>query len=96
MRLLTPKNTRGMGGPRVDAVELVAHLVDEAAHCQEGAHVDDLGHDIRQLVLGADEDNLSPAMLDQPMEIVLPKQEVGRLGCGRRTCWRDHRWLRQR
>ena len=85
MRLLTPKNTRGLSEPREDAVELGAHLVDEAACCQEGAHVDDLGDDIRQLVLGADEDDLSPAMLDQPTEIVLPTQEVGRLGCGR--CW---------
>ena len=43
MRLLTPKNTRGVGEPRVDAVVLVAHLVDEAACGQERAHVDDLG-----------------------------------------------------
>ena len=43
MRLLTPKNMRGVGEPRVDAVVLVAHLLDEAPCGQERAHVDDLG-----------------------------------------------------
>ena len=55
-------------------------LETDVARSHEGAEVDHLGHDIGQLLLGRDEHDLSPAVSDEPAQVVLPAQEVRRFG----------------
>ena len=47
-------------------------LEKDVARSHEGAEVDHLGHDIGELLLGRDEHDLSPAMSDEPSQVVLP------------------------
>ena len=51
---------------------LGSNLEEDTARCKERAKIDDLRHDIGELIGGRDEEDLDVAVLDEPSKVVLP------------------------
>ena len=51
---------------------LGSKLEEDTARCKERAKIDDLRHDIGELIGGRDEEDLDVAVLDEPSKVVLP------------------------
>ena len=58
---------------------LGSNLEEDTARCKERAIVDNLRHDVGELIGGRDEENLDVAVLDEPAKVVLPAEKVGSL-----------------